>query len=433
MRSRLHAVVELFGPVSDRPHVSAHRLALNGGAALSTLGMGLIVPVLPSYAESLGGTATLVGLLIAAFAATRLLVTLPAAWLATRFGHRRLLVAGPAVTVPAALLCAASGGFWTLAVFCVVEGAMAGTSSTASTGLALSDAPAHKAGRSLGSYQSAALLGAALGPLLGGVIGGQFGVRALFVVYAAIAAAIAVWLHLALEQPDGSAGAVPDEAAGGKQPAWRVLGDRRLWPLWFLAFALAFARIGSQLVAAPVIGARRLELGPEEIGLALSVGGFASLAVFYPAGLLGDKFGRKAAIVPGAAGIALGLALLAVSENYVEFLVAALLLGLAGGLAGPAPAAHLADVLPAPQRTLGAGAYRFAGEAGAVISPAVLGWSAGSGEFDLALFASAVLVAAAAANFAWLASGRDRAPVALVSAERSILAGQQVSGAADER
>ena len=77
--------------------MSSQQRALHGSAALSTLGMGLIVPVLPAYAESLGASPSLVGLLIAAFAATRLLVAFPAAWLAVWFGHRRLLVASPAI------------------------------------------------------------------------------------------------------------------------------------------------------------------------------------------------------------------------------------------------------------------------------------------------------------------------------------------------
>ena len=406
--------------------VSPQRLALNGSAALSTLGMGMIVPILPSYAASLGGTATLVGLLIAAFAATRLLVALPAAWLATRVGHRRLLVTGPAVTVPAALLCAAAGGFWTLATFCVVEGAMAGSSATASAGLALSDSSPRKAGRSLGSYQASALIGAAVGPLLGGLVGGQFGVRALFVLYAAVAGLAAVWLHMGLGQPNQSVAGSMHEPSGPAQPTWRALAARNLVPLWFLAFALAFTRIGVQLVAAPVIGVRRLGLGPGEIGLALSLGGFASLAVFYPAGWLADRFGRKAAIVPGGAGIALALAVLVVSDSYREFLFATLLLGIAGGIAGPAPAAHLADVLPAPQRTLGAGAYRVAGEAGAVVAPAVLGWSVGSGEFNAVLLVSAAFVALAAASFAWLASSQS---TATVTASDPGLARQQASDA----
>ena len=387
--------------------MSREQVALHGSAASSTLGMGMVVPILPSYAASLGATETLVGLLIAAFAATRLLVALPAAWLAGRIGHRRVLVGSPAITVPAALLCAAAGGFWTLGLFCVVEGALAGTSSIAGNSLVLVDAPEKRAGRAAGSYQAAGLVGASLGPLLGGLVGGYFGVPAVFIVYAGLTGLTAIWLYLAMD-PQGRRLAVqPTETDPRMQRStWRVLVGRDLWPLWLLAFALAFARVGTQLVAAPFIGVGRLGLRPEEIGVALSLGGLAALAVLYPAGWLADTFGRKAVIVVGGGGSAAALLLLASADAYVEFLFAALLFGIASGLAGPAPAAHLAQALPVPQRTLGLGVYRSAGEAGAVLAPAILGWSASGGEFELALFGSAGLVVISATSFAGLVSVR---------------------------
>ncbi len=101
------------------------RLALAGGAGLASLGMGLLVPILPAYALSLGASATLVGLLLSGFGIMRLAVSLPSAWLARRVGLRRILVTSPALTAPAAAACALVWGFWPLAVFCLIEGGTA--------------------------------------------------------------------------------------------------------------------------------------------------------------------------------------------------------------------------------------------------------------------------------------------------------------------
>lgn len=87
--------------------------------------MGLVVPILPAYAAALGASASLVGLLLAGSGVARLVVALPAVWLAGRVGHRWLLVASPAITAPAAVLCALAAGFWSLALFCMVEHAAA--------------------------------------------------------------------------------------------------------------------------------------------------------------------------------------------------------------------------------------------------------------------------------------------------------------------
>lgn len=72
-------------------------ITLAGNAGLTSLGMGLIIPVLPLYARSLGASITLVELLLASLGATSLLANLPAIWFPRRVGDRRLLIYSPAI------------------------------------------------------------------------------------------------------------------------------------------------------------------------------------------------------------------------------------------------------------------------------------------------------------------------------------------------
>lgn len=236
------------------------------GAGLSSLGMRLLVPVLPAYATSLGASGAEVGLLLASLGFARVVISLPAAWLAQCAGYRRLLITSPAVTVPAA-------------VFCLLEGGAAGTYSLTGTATTMSTA-ARRRGRSLASLPGASLFGASIGPGIGGFVAQQFGIRALFFLYAALAAFVALWLtgrlaHAALPAP----GAVPERRRENGPWLWRGIGAPALLPLWLLAFMLVFTRTGAQLVVAPLLGAQRLELRPQEIGVAPTLDGFAGLAV----------------------------------------------------------------------------------------------------------------------------------------------------------
>lgn len=81
-------------------------IALAGGAGLAPLGMGLIIPMLPLYARSLGTSPILVGLLLSSFWITRLLVNLPTTWLTRRVGYRRLFIYSLAIAAPLAVVCA---------------------------------------------------------------------------------------------------------------------------------------------------------------------------------------------------------------------------------------------------------------------------------------------------------------------------------------
>ena len=362
------------------------------GAGLSSFGMGLLVPVLPAYATSLGANGTEVGLLLASLGFARLLISLPAAWLAQREGYRRLLIASPAVTVPAALLCALAGGFWMLAVFCLLEGAAAGTYALAGTATTMS-AAARRRGRSLASLQGASLFGASLGPGIGGFVAQQLGIRALFVLYAALAAFVTLWLTRRLGRAAlPASGPAPDGPREDGLRLWRYVGAPALLPLWLLAFMLVFTRTGAQLVVAPLLGAQRLGLHPQAIGIALTAGGFAGLAMLYPSGWLTDRFGWKATIVPGGLGIAAGLVLLGASASYAQFVGGAALLGLASGFAGPAPAAYLASTVAGAERAVAAGWYRMTGDAAAMVAPPLFGWAAQDRAYTPALVSAAIVL-----------------------------------------
>lgn len=146
--------------------------------------MGLPIPVLPAYAEALGASATRVGLLLAGSAVAGIVVTLPAAAVAGLVGRGRVLVATAAVTALSSIWCGLAGSFGTLAVFCLVEGGMAGAFSTVGTATAVSDAVPAARTRAVALYQGAALVGVSAGSAVGGLIGSQH-MRLLFFTNAA--------------------------------------------------------------------------------------------------------------------------------------------------------------------------------------------------------------------------------------------------------
>lgn len=397
----------------------AETAALAGGAGITAFGMGLLAPILPGYAESLGASATLIGLLLAGFGVTRLLVGLPSAWLARRWGRRGLLIGSPAVTAPVAALCAAAGGFWALAAFCLVEGAAAAVYATVGTAAVAGDLRPKRRGRSLAVYQAAGLLGAALGPAIGGLLGQRFGPRAPFLLYGALAAAVAWWLHRTLgEQVPRSAGGQPPDAPPAESGELRRLLTPGLVSLWGLSFALVFARVGALLIGVPLLGAWRLRLAADQIGLALSLSALAALVAFYPGGWLADRYGRRLAAVGGGLGMVLALALLAGSRDFGGFLLAAGLLGVAGGLVGPAPTSYLADILPDRERDAGVALYRTFGDAGAAVAPPVLGWLADRGGGGAALLAAAAVLLLGTLGFAGQAPAAARPTDARPGPER---------------
>ena len=193
-------------------------------------------------------------------------------------------------------------------------------------------------------------------------------------MYAAFSSLAAVWFSRRLRQQAHSRPVDLKEDRPSKSSSYKsILIAPGLFTLWLIIFVLVFTRVGAQQITLPLLGAWKLGLDPQQIGLALSFSGLASLLLFYPAGWLADRYGRKLLIILGGLGMSMALLVFSISDNYLTFVTAALLLGVGSGLAGPAPGAYLADILSGNDLTNGVGVYRLVGDTGATDRASVLG------------------------------------------------------------
>ena len=374
------------------------------------LGQGVISPVLPLYARDFGVSAFLVGATLSVFGLARMLLNLPAGFLSDRFGRRLLLVGGPIVTAVGYLLCAVAGDIWQLLAYRFIAGAGSAMFMTGAMTLVTDIATPENRGRMLGLYQGSLLLGVSIGPALGGVTAELAGLRAPFILVGALAAGCAVWALREMPETHRVDPVAQDPAGEGDEPAPPTDGAwSSLRPLFtnmgftlvsLVTFTIFFTRTGSRQTILALKGHDELGLEAGALGGIFALMALLNLVTLYPSGAWADRFGRKLVIVPSALVTAGTLALFAVTGELWLFLVAAVLQGIGSGLAGPAPAAYAADVMPAQARGLGMGLYRTYADAGFVIGPPLLGWIADvTDSYGWSLAFNAVLMAACALAF----------------------------------
>ena len=392
------------------------------------LGQGVISPVLPLYAKDFGVSAAMVGATISVFGLARMLLNLPAGFLSDRFGRRLLLVGGPAITALGSFLSAGAGDIWQLLAYRFVAGAGSAMFMTGALILVTDISTAENRGRMLSLYQGSLLLGVSIGPALGGLTAELAGLRAPFVVVGVLAAVCAVWALR--EMPETHQAAVPVASATPADRPPPVAGARPLRSLFtnpgftlvsLVTFSIFFTRTGSRQTVLALVGNEQLGLSAGALGAVFAMIALLNLAMIGPSGAWADRFGRKRVIVPSAIVSAGALGLFAVTSSLGFFLLAAVLLGIGTGLAGPAPAAYAADVVPAEARGVGMGLYRTYSDVGFVAGPLLLGWIAdASGRFSWALGFNALLVAACALAFALFARetvARQRGPAPATTVE----------------
>lgn len=370
-------------------------ILLSAQVFLIMLGLGLVTPILPLYAQSFGVGAAAVGSLVTVFGIARMLINIPAGQWTDRFGRKGLLVAGPLLTAMGAVGFAFAGSFAELLIWRVLQGVGSAVLTTAAMVAVADISHPENRGRIMSLYQGSLLLGAGAGPAVGGFLAEAYGVRAPFLAFAALTTLAALWALLRIpetrplpEKTTETAGEKPLPApVPVRQVLKGLLRDKNFVLISWITLGVFFTRSGGQMTLLPLLGHNVLGMSEGTIGIAFTLIAACNFAALYSAGTLADRVGRKAVIVPSGIITALAMGLYMVTGSVQGFFWNALLLGIGTGLGGPAPAAYATDIAPRTALGPAMGLYRTISDFGLVVGPILLG-----GIVDVAGFGPAFTV-----------------------------------------
>jgi multidrug resistance protein len=136
---------------------------------VNLVGFGIIVPLLPFYAETFGASPIVVGLLFAVFSLCQLVAAPVLGDLSDRYGRRPILILSLAGTVVSFVMMALAQSLTMLFVARIVDGLSGGNISTARAYVADVTEPKDRA-RAYGLIGAAFGLGFILGPAISGVL-----------------------------------------------------------------------------------------------------------------------------------------------------------------------------------------------------------------------------------------------------------------------
>src|SRR5213596_1800770 len=136
---------------------------------VNLIGFGIIIPLLPFYAETFGASPLVVGLLFAVFSICQLVAAPALGDLSDRYGRRPILVFSLAGTVVSFVMLALAHSVLMLFLARIVDGLSGGNISTARAYVADVTEPKDRA-RAYGLIGAAFGLGFILGPALSGLL-----------------------------------------------------------------------------------------------------------------------------------------------------------------------------------------------------------------------------------------------------------------------
>lgn len=366
-------------------------------------GIGVVFPVMPLFARSFGVGYDGVGLFIGTFAFMRLFGDLIGGAIVDRKGERWTAVAGMALLA----VCATATGLAPNYGVAIVTWGIAGIGSAVSFAALFSYvvkvAPSDRVGRVLSFFYGAFNVGVIAGGAVGGIVASKLGLAAPLFIYSGILAfACLVYLPRFVLPIETREARVEDaDVADAEGPVVEASlpseGPLRAMfriPGFFTALILNLTylwMVGAVFnTLLPLFASDELGMSTAGIGGLFSLAVAAEFVVLFPAGAWADRFGRKAVMIPGLAGLTITLALMGFSTSV--WMLGAILVGLSftGGFAGVPPAAMLSDVVPEDQKGRAIGAFRFFGDLGFMLGPMIAGATSKNFGFETAFIIAAI-------------------------------------------
>ena len=283
--------------------------------------------LLPLYMLDSGASPAFAALVVGLRGVGILLFDVPAGMLVARFGDKPVLVGGLALILTGFVVLGLATQPWLLAFAALALGTGHAAWMLGRQSYLADICTTNELGRAIAAMAGLQRGGALIGPVAGGALAGVAGFPAAFAIGAASAViAGATVLAFARAVPPHED---PDASLAGTM---QVLRDQRhaLASAGGSALVLQLMRATRQLLI-PLFG-QAVGLDVTRIGLVYSLSTVIDIALFYPSGVLADRYGRKWSAVPSMALYALGLALLPLAVGFYSLLAVALLLGFANGI-----------------------------------------------------------------------------------------------------
>jgi MFS family permease len=339
---------------------------------IDLIGFGIVIPVLPLYAENFHATPMAIGWLTGIYSGMQIIFTPILGKLSDRFGRRPVLLVSIAGTAVGFALMGMAQSLILLFVARILAGITGGNISIPQAYIADVTAP-EKRSRSMGMIGAAFGLGFTFGPLIGGLMSRiSYGAPFFFAAGLAVANAVLVYLILP-ESLSREHRAKPHEEASITEVFRHGRG-----PMFALVVATYFFLIAGFAIMTTLFALfTEKRFGYDAHANGYLFGFIGIIAVIVQGGLIGRLikiFGEVALTRTGMVLTTLSLALLPLSNNLTTLLLVCAGLAAGSGFASPPLSGLASQMIERSWQGRALGVMQSAGSTGRLIGPLIGGW-----------------------------------------------------------
>lgn len=333
------------------------------------VGFGIIIPVLPFYAEELGASAFELGLLMAVYSLMQLLFSPMWGRISDRIGRKPVILTGIFGLAISFFLMALSSKLWMLFAARIIGGFLSSANMPTVTAYVADITTEEDRGKGMGIIGAAVGLGFILGPAIGGIFSKNSLSLPFFI--AGISSFVTFLLVLFVLKES----LTPEQR--GKTEAEKISVVKQLQEptgiLYFLQLFVSLSLSGLEATFAYFV-AKTAGLDTVELGYLFMIMGFAGALV--QGGLVGvltRRYGESFVIQLGIIISALGFGLILFIDSFVTAAIFLTIFGIGNGFIRPAVSALLTKQSSAGHGSV-TGLLSSFDSLGRIIGPPLGGW-----------------------------------------------------------
>ncbi len=339
---------------------------------IDMVGFGIVIPVLPLYAEHFHATPVQIGWLTGIYSGMQIIFVPILGRLSDRFGRRPILIASLTGTAIGFLIMGWASSLPLLFLARIIDGASGGNISTAQAYIADVSTPENRS-RSMGLIGAAFGLGFTFGPMIGGIMS-RISYGAPFYFAAALAAINVVLLYFILPE------SLSAEYRSHPHKRSRLAevfqhGHGRLFGTIVATYFFTITGFAIMTTLFALFTEKRFGFDARQTGYVFGFIGI--IAVILQGGLIGrlvKMFGETALARTGLLLLALALFSLPLVSTLGMLLLVSAALAIANSLVTPTLNGLASQMIDRSWQGRALGLMQSAGSAGRLVGPLLGGW-----------------------------------------------------------
>ncbi|QCJ42728.1 TCR/Tet family MFS transporter [Bacillus sp. S3] len=334
---------------------------------LVMVGFGIIIPVLPFYAEEIGANPTELGLLMAVYSLMQLIFAPMWGQVSDRIGRKPVMMIGIAGLAISFLIQALSTELWMLFAARILGGILSSANMPTAMAYVADITTEENRGKGMGIIGAATGLGFVFGPAIGGIFS-KISLSMPFYLASGSSIITLILVFILLKESKQN----KTQTSKEKTSIWKAFNGA-VSVLFFVQLFISLSLSGLEATFA-YFAAKKAGLDAIQLGYIFMIMGFGSALV--QGGLVGrltKKYGESAVIQGGMIVSAIGFGLILLVHNFTTAAIYLTIFGLGNGVIRPSVSSLLTKTSAAGHGS-STGLLSSFDSLGRIIGPPVGGW-----------------------------------------------------------